>query len=161
MGLDMYLNVRISGPSGWANADAPLTAEFTTITEQLRKQFPFIDRVTECIVPLYYWRKENWIHKWFVDNVQQGEDDCKKYTFWIPELEKLLTTIKEVLDDHSLAESKLPPQSGFFFGGTEVNEEYFDCLQRTYNDLSAKMPDLLKAHAEFGWDVLLEYQSSW
>ena len=26
-----------------------------------------------------YWRKANQIHKWFVDNVQGGIDDCRPY----------------------------------------------------------------------------------
>ena len=26
-----------------------------------------------------YWRKANQIHKWFVDNVQDGVDDCGEY----------------------------------------------------------------------------------
>ena len=26
-----------------------------------------------------YWRKSNQIHKWFVDNVQGGEDNCGDY----------------------------------------------------------------------------------
>jgi hypothetical protein len=41
---------------------------------------------SEVIEEVMYWRKANQIHKWFVDNVQDGVDDCKEY--WVSE-EKL------------------------------------------------------------------------
>ena len=37
-----------------------------------------------------YWRKANAIHKWFVDNVQDGEDNCDYYEVTKEQLEELL-----------------------------------------------------------------------
>ena len=37
-----------------------------------------------------YWRKANAIHKWFVDNVQDGEDDCNYYEVTEEQLKELL-----------------------------------------------------------------------
>ena len=37
-----------------------------------------------------YWRKANAIHKWFVDNIQDGEDDCGYYEVAPEQLEELL-----------------------------------------------------------------------
>jgi hypothetical protein len=36
-----------------------------------------------------YWRKANQIHKWFVDNVQDGKDDCGTYYVRPSQLEAL------------------------------------------------------------------------
>ena len=35
--------------------------------------------ISSIIYEVGYWRKSNWIHKWFVDNVQDGEDNCEEY----------------------------------------------------------------------------------
>lgn len=44
-----------------------------------------------------YWRKENSIHKWFVEHVQDGIDDCKYHHECTKEiLEELLDTCEEV-----------------------------------------------------------------
>jgi len=42
------------------------------------------------------WRKANAIHKWFVDNVQDGEDDCGIYEVTKGQLEELLDICKKV-----------------------------------------------------------------
>lgn len=79
-----------------------------------------------------YWRKANHIHAWFVDNVQDGEDDCDYHNeVTKDDLEYLLDICQRVLDDHSLADALLPTQSGFFFGGTEYDEYYFDDIKDT------------------------------
>ena len=41
-----------------------------------------------------YWRKANAIHKWFVDNVQGGEDDCREYPVSNDQLIELRDTCK-------------------------------------------------------------------
>ena len=50
------------------------------------------------------WRKANQIHKWFVDNVQDGNDDCKQYYISHEQLQELVDICKKVL-----AASKLIP----------------------------------------------------
>ena len=77
-----------------------------------------------------YWRKANAIHKWMVDNVQGGVDDCAKYPISLDELKELSNLCSSILEETNkrkqieLAENKLPPTSGFFFGVTEINEDY-------------------------------------
>jgi hypothetical protein len=79
-----------------------------------------------------YWRKANHIHAWFVDYVQDGIDDCDYHNEVTKEdLEDLLDICQRVLDDHSLADELLPTQSGFFFGGTEYDEYYFEDIENT------------------------------
>lgn len=45
-----------------------------------------------------YWRKANQIHKWFVENVQEGEDDCKEYYVSREKLKELLGKVNRILD---------------------------------------------------------------
>lgn len=50
-----------------------------------------------------YWRKANQIHNWFVENVQDGIDDCDYHNECTKEiLEKLLSTCKTVLESCTL-----------------------------------------------------------
>jgi hypothetical protein len=43
-----------------------------------------------------YWRKANAIHQWFVDNVQDGEDNCQESDIDIDTLKRLRNTCLEV-----------------------------------------------------------------
>lgn len=46
-----------------------------------------------------YWKKSNQIHRWFIENVQDGDDDCKYHHECTKEiLEDLLDTCKTVLN---------------------------------------------------------------
>jgi hypothetical protein len=78
-----------------------------------------------------YWRKANAIHKWFVDNVQNGVDDCGDYKVTKEQLIQLRNTCNDVLRDVNLAPELLPTQSGFFFGNTNYDEWYFNDLEDT------------------------------
>ena len=101
-----------------------------------------------------YWRKSNQIHGWFVDNVQDGEDDCKSYYVSRENLQELVDLCRKVLANRELAAELLPPNEGFFFGGYQYDDYYFDDLQRTADELTA----LLEA-VDDSWEF--EYQSSW
>lgn len=102
-----------------------------------------------------YWRKANAIHGWFVENVQDGEDDCKEYEVRADQLEELVDACNKALADRENAAEILPPISGFFFGSNDLDEWYWDCLENTVEGLSKVLanPDLKD------WDFF--YQSSW
>jgi hypothetical protein len=100
-----------------------------------------------------YWRKANAVHQWFVDNCQNGEDDCRDAYVSREKLEELLSVTKEVLADHSKADELLPTQSGFFFGSTEYDEYYFQDLELTQKILENALS--MSDEWDFG------YQSSW
>jgi hypothetical protein len=102
-----------------------------------------------------YWRKANAIHKWFVDNVQNGVDDCGEYKVTKEQLIQLRDECNQVLNDSSLAESLLPTQSGFFFGGIEYNDRYIDDLENT-----VKIIDEIINDKPYCLDDLY-YSSSW
>ena len=55
-----------------------------------------------------YWRKANAIHKWFVDNVQDGIDDCDYHNEVTKEiLEDLLDTCEKVIANSKLIDGKI------------------------------------------------------
>ena len=100
-----------------------------------------------------YWRKANQIHKWFVDNVQNGEDDCGDYYVSHEKLKELRETCRQAYfaKDPSL----LPPQSGFFFGGTDIDQWYWRDIENTMKQIDRvlALPDLS--------DLSFYYNSSW
>lgn len=76
-----------------------------------------------------YWRKANHIHKWFVDNVQGGVDECQVSMVTRKHLQALLNLCVKVIDKPEKAPELLPTGSGFFFGSTEYDDGYFnDCM---------------------------------
>ena len=72
-----------------------------------------------------YWRKANQIHKWFVENVQNGIDNCAMYYVSEESLYKLKELCEKVLENSELAGELLPTTNGFFFGSTEYDEFYY------------------------------------
>lgn len=100
-----------------------------------------------------YWRKANQIHKWFVDNVQDGNDNCGEYYVTRDDIEKLILACDTAWTNHD--SSILPPSSGFFFGTTEVDEWYWNEIQDTSKRLRAILEDPMLQ------DASLYYQSSW
>lgn len=154
MGLDMYLKAR-KYISTWNDEDKELHAQLTKLTKAIGKGFEF----DEIGFTAIYWRKANAIHKWFVDNVQDGKDDCGEYSVGEEDLRKLLDVVTRVLDDRSLAQELLPPQSGFFFGSTDVDDWYWQDIKVTKDKLT-KLLDRFE-EGEIGWDWSFVYRASW
>jgi hypothetical protein len=123
MGLDMYLTAK------------RYIYDFDDDGKALREQLEDLEvngmEVKELSYRAGYWRKANQIHKWFVDNVQEGVDNCGEYLVGITELECLLEKINEVLRNRDKANELLPTANGFFFGSDVYDEGYFDDLIQT------------------------------
>ena len=102
-----------------------------------------------------YWRKANAIHKWFVDNVQEGKDDCGRYYVSKENLIELRDLCKRVLQDKDNAQALLPPEEGFFFGGTDIDQYYFDDINHTIESIEKLLA------MPFIDDLSFEYHSSW
>ena len=128
MGLDMYLKGKV-----FLDYNSP---EREDIAKMLEIDGYDVSAVT---VELGYWRKANHIHKWFVDNVQNGVDNCGEYFVSKQDLETLLLICKQALEDKTKASSLLPTQQGFFFGGYEYDDWYFDDLESTIEILEKAM----------------------
>jgi hypothetical protein len=150
MGLDMYL-VAKRHISQYQEEDKALGTE-------LMRHFPELAAdltVQEVTVRVGYWRKANHIHKWFVDNVQDGEDNCADYYVSREALTELRRRCQQVLDFRHLAVDNLPTASGFFFGNTDYDEYYFQDVERTVKFIDAA----LRLQETENWDI--EYSSSW
>lgn len=160
MGLDQYLSAKkFLSPAEWRGEDSK--KQFEEIVSALeaenylRKDFPN----AEVSISVGYWRKENAIHNWFVQNCQNGEDDCKEYHVSREQLETLKSVCetilldKKITDTDDLAQSMLPCQGGFFFGSTDYDEWYYKGLEDTISiiDNCLKMENF--------WEFY--YQSSW
>lgn len=106
-----------------------------------------------------YWRKANAIHRWFVENVQKGEDNCETYPVTITQLMTLRDLCQEVLNSKAveLAEATMPTKPGFFFGGTEYDDYYFDDLKSTVETVDR----ILEEDRMEGTYSTYTYQSSW
>lgn len=94
MGLDMYLNRH---NYIWGK-DESKVAEVTAEDWDGNVTTTRYDRVTYIIQEVGYWRKANAIHKWFVDNVQKGVDDCKPYYVEKDDLETLKALCLKALE---------------------------------------------------------------
>jgi hypothetical protein len=139
MGLDMYLEKRTcvrqwkhQTPEEQYNVEVTKGGESVKIDPK---------RVTYIIEEVGYWRKANQIHQWFVENVQNGVDNCSEYYVRLDKLEELLDICKKIQSDNSLAEELLPTASGFFFGGTEYDEWYYKDIENTIEILEEALSD--------------------
>jgi hypothetical protein len=150
MGLDMYLKAR-SSVNAYDSEDSE---------QKALQQVPFIAdtgmMVNGIEYRVMYWRKANAIHKWFVDNVQDGVDDCGEYEVSVTDLQALRDTCLEVLREKGRAGELLPPSAGFFFGTTDITDYYFDDLR----DTGEAMDRALALAQRDRW-ISFTYQSSW
>ena len=143
MGLDMYL---------YANSKRVCKDALRAMNDTQERKDWYAKRGIAM-----YWRKANAIHNWFVENVQDGEDDCRTYDVEPRQLVELrdlckkviaasklvpdkvvsgyegrnMTPMYEVIEDPSVAMELLPTTSGFFFGSTAYDEYYLADLKYT------------------------------
>ena len=186
--IEEYLNWQREKAEGNEYADCKTLKEWCDIDESELPSQEIIDYYKQFYTKCYsdwdtkhkygwysimkqvgYWRKANEIHNWFVENVQDGEDDCDYHNECTRKiLEDLLHTCKTVLDscattyrdgqvviDSSVAEELLPRCRGFFFGGDGYDEYYVSDIVDTIKILE----DVLET-TDFETQMVF-YISSW
>ena len=185
MGLDMYVNIRhkdtqskLEAYEAWENKYS--YEEFQSLTEEQKEEYRNSEPEYDNDMygkELMYWRKANQIHNWFVQNCQNGVDDCGRYAITVADLmklkelcEKILTmtekrkemrytsftaTEKEAVDILYLtpegveyATEHLPSRSGFFFGRTEYDNGYVLDLEETVEQINDTLDTL---NCEYGF----------
>ena len=151
MGLDMYLMAK-----RYISPYDPADAELTKLAKEINFGDGTMD-VREVTFEAMYWRKTNAIHRWFVDNIQDGVDNCAEYYVGTEKLTELRDLCKKVLEDPTKAMDILPTKSGFFFGSTDIDDFFLQDLTDTVErfDYLLELPEL-KDHS-----VSLYYHSSW
>ena len=157
MGLDMYLSRR-SYVKNWNHNEK----KFAVSVQFDGKQHPFINlgNVKYIEEETGYWRKANAIHNWIIQNIANGEDEFQEIHLTESELKWLRQDCVSVLGDHSLADELLPTTSGFFFGGKDYDEYYFEQLGNTINIIDNTLvdPDTLPCGI---YSPSYIYQASW
>ena len=133
-----------------------------------------------------YWRKANAIHKWFVDNIQDGEDDCGYYEVAPEQLEELLNICKlikqkcvlkkgKITNGYRIENGKEVPiiEDGEYIENSEVAAEYLptqsgfffgstDYDQWYMKDIESTIEILTKVLKETDFDnQMVVYTSSW
>jgi hypothetical protein len=180
MGLDMYLSKK-TYVQNWEHQTPEFRHTITVKRGGKKRTDIKPERISEITEQLCQWRKFNALHNWFVQNCGEGIDDCKEVYVDRKSLEELLVVLQKVksaLDkskkkkvpvhtgwangketyeesevyDCNKVEELLPTASGFFFGGTEYDEWYYNDVSRTI----VLFEELLK---EEGGDFY--YQASW
>jgi hypothetical protein len=182
MGLDMYLN-KMNYVKNWQHQ--PKETHHHVLVTQDGKPCTDIapERITYVVEEVAYWRKANAIHRWFVENVQDDNDDCRTYRVSREQLSKLRDDCREVLAASTLIDGKIKnghryengntvpileegktikdasvakellPTQSGFFFGSTDYDKYY------YDDLVYTRDVLDKLLAEPGDDF--EYHSSW
>jgi hypothetical protein len=160
MGLDMYLSKK-TYVKNWDHYSPEEVNEITV--KKGGQPHPDIkaERVSYIVEQVGYWRKFNALHQWFVDNCQNGVDECQESYVSEEQLKELLEEVLipiheafksgDIDNANQIAQDLLPTQGGFFFGGLEYNEYYFKDIENTI--------EILKGLVEEGGDFY--YQSSW
>lgn len=126
------------------------------------------ERISEITEQVAYWRKANAIHNWFVQNVQDGVDECQEAYVSIEQLKELVDACKKDIEylntlQYDLEEEykefkdvdeshlTLIPTGGFFFGSTKFDSWLIQDFQNTIDQIEP----LLEETGDF------YYQSSW
>ena len=105
MGLDMYVTIRhkdtqskLEAYEAWQQKYS--YEEFLRLTEEQREEWRNSEPEYDNDMygkELMYWRKANQIHNWFVQNCQNGVDDCGRYAITVADLKKLQELCKKIL----------------------------------------------------------------
>jgi hypothetical protein len=150
MGLDMYLNAD-HYVSDFEEAGIRLANAIKVESELGLGAF----RPKNVTYELMYWRKANAIHNWFVNNVQEGKDDCRESYVSLEKLTELRDICDKILLNPELGAELLPTTQGFFFGSREYDEWYLQTIARTAQGLTKILdnPDAKK--------LWITYSSSW
>jgi hypothetical protein len=152
MGLDMYLEKRMFVKNFSFTQDEE---RYEVVVYKNGQKLANIDPddIEYITMEAMYWRKANAIHKFFVDTVQDGIDNCGHYWVSKDTLQKLYDKCKQVKENKTKAHLILPTEEGFFFGSTDYNEGYFQDIDYTIEFLEAELP--------ISDDYEYFYHSSW
>lgn len=150
MGLDMYLYKEYYLSDYFDDENKSKRAVVSKLFDYEGKD----GGVTVKFVAIY-WRKTNSIHGWFVQNVQNGVDDCGTYYVSKENIKDLYDLVSEQLKDRK--KELLNPVGGFFFGGDGKDEWFWKDLEWTKKEL-AKELKAIKANPQL---CDYYYHSSW
>jgi hypothetical protein len=177
MGLDMYLSKKIYVGGNYEHNNVKGEVNLTKGKDDERVIVD-LSKLSEIVEVVGYWRKANHIHRWFVENVQAGQDDCRDYYVSEEDFENLLDLCKKTLEyldlckckveatrngneineykvyevDEEIINNLLPTSSGFFFGNTDYDSWYRQDIENTIEIVEECLKDTQNS---------FYYSSSW
>lgn len=131
MGLDMYLSAE-KYLGNWGHSEESEKKAFNSVIESIGfdlKDLPPDSPSLTVNVSIGYWRKANHIHDWLVNNCAGGVDDCRPVNVGGRALAELRSLCLEAIATKNAA--LLKPCEGFFFGGTGIDDDYWQDLAAT------------------------------
>jgi len=159
MGLDMYL-YRKTYVKSWKDTAQVLITIPDTADDSVKQVKS--ERVKYVVEEVAYWRKANAIHKWFVDNLADGVDECQEIPVTRDSLQELLDLCIQVKENREKPvmlqtppEDLLPTASGFFFGSTEYDDYYYEDIDLTIEQLQGVLSEDPEDYSFY------YYQASW
>ena len=163
MGLDMYFYARKSTYKSFSEWDQNRKVDETNYPKDLKIFSDYIyDRnfksvETETRYQIGYFRKFNALHSYIVRTFANGEDNCQDIFLSQEDVVKIKAALDSVLETTTEERAKevLPTQSGFYFGSTSYDEDYFEDVR----EAAALMQNFLD-HFDFGTYELV-YRASW
>ena len=114
MGLDMYLKRGKKIPKISWEEYKKIRNKVTNDDEEVLEKYK--DYIVNCgeyykwndlVKEVGYWRKANQVHKWMVNNVQNGVDDCDLYEVKKEDLERLLWICESIVKNCELIDGKV------------------------------------------------------
>ena len=164
MGLDMYFYARkttYKSFSKWDNSDRANEVNYPedlkTFSDYIcNRNFKSVQ--TETIYQIGYFRKFNALHSYIVKTFANGIDNCQDIILYKEDVEQIKKVLDDVLNAHQQVEKAkelLPTQSGFFFGGTDYDEFYFEDVK-----VAADLMQSLLCNFDFDKYQLI-YEASW
>lgn len=182
MGLDMYLTRKVYVGAEYAHREVKAEIDITIGGRKLNINPQKVSYIEEKVG---YWRKANHIHSWFVENVQDGEDNCHSYYVDKEKLEELKSLCETIISSTKLVNGKvwngqrgtpdgwediwedglvmedsmiaeeLLPTQKGFFFGSTQYDEYY------WQDLLNTIEICQSALDMYDGDTEIYYQSSW
>ena len=115
MGLDMFLTKKTYIWSDWNNG-----GKRDLFQLQIPEKYNHIkpERINEISEEVAYWRKSNQIHSWFVENVQNGVDDCGEYYVSKEKLQELVDLCEKVISKVEYKEGEILTRTTWSGGKT-------------------------------------------
>lgn len=160
----MYFYARKTTYKSFSKFGKPSRVDETDYPEDLKIFSDYIYDInfksvqTEISYQIGYFRKFNALHSYIVKTFADGIDNCQDIILYKEDVEQIKKVLDDVLNAHQQVEKAkelLPTQSGFFFGGTDYDEFYFEDVK----DAADLMQNLLD---NFDFEnYQLVYQASW
>jgi hypothetical protein len=127
MGLDMYLERTNKNVAQYVKEDLDEIKKsnptlYETLKPYIKRRGSYFSWDSLC-EEVGYWRKANQVHGWFVENVQDGCDDCDSYEVSKEDIEELQNCCKKIIESTEINGEKIKDAFDF------IKTDYFNIIE--------------------------------